>query len=176
MPRKRLDVLLNAFATIHRENPSVRLIRVGGLNADHRALIHELGIAGVIVELPFLERDILAAIYRRADLLAHTAEAEGFGLPIIEAMACGCPVVASDIPVLREVGGDVASYFKVGRVEDCKGKAILSLKQKLTSPEKWKALRERGIARAQQFSWSENARQSMQIYENLMRDHYLEAQ
>ena len=61
-----------------------------------------------IVVLPFVDRATLAAVYRRAALALLPSEREGFGLPLVEALACGTPVVASDIPVLREVGGDAA--------------------------------------------------------------------
>src|SRR5258707_15211653 len=60
--------------------------------------------------MPFLERKVLASVYRRAAVVLLPSDAEGFALPLVEAMACGRPVVASDLPVLREVGGDAAFY------------------------------------------------------------------
>ena len=67
-----------------------------------------------IVTLPFLDRRVLAAVYRRAALVLQPSEREGFGLPVAEAMACGTPVVASTVPALREAGGDGAIYCRVG--------------------------------------------------------------
>ena len=61
-----------------------------------------------LVQLPFLERPQLAALYRRASVVVLPSDREGFGLPVVEAMACGTPVIASDIPALREVGGSAA--------------------------------------------------------------------
>ena len=103
--RKRIDVLLLTFAAIREVHPAARLLRVGGkFNADQTRLARELRLAESIVELPFINSEVLAAIYRRAAMVLITSEREGFGLPMIEAMACGAPVIASDIAVLREVG------------------------------------------------------------------------
>ena len=76
-----------------------------------------LGLEPHIIVLPFLERRVLAAVYRRAAVVLQPSDREGFGLPVAEAMACGTPVVASDLPPLREVGGAMASYCPVGDVE-----------------------------------------------------------
>ncbi len=116
IPRKRIDVLLRVFAGVRaRGDSELRLIRVGGpLTVPQRELARELGVESLILELPFLDRKILAAIYRKATLVLQTSDAEGFGLPVAEAMACGTPVVASDLPVLREVGGEAAIYCPPG--------------------------------------------------------------
>ena len=86
-------------------DPNVRLLRVGeALTPDNGNWRESWESNPRWWNWDSLSRDVLAAAYRRADFLVHTAEAEGFGLPLIEAMACGCPVIASDLPVLREVG------------------------------------------------------------------------
>ncbi len=117
IPRKRIDVVLRTFAGVAAEFPTARLVRVGGrFRPEQQQLARELGIDSRIVELPFVERDVLAAMYRRAAVVLLPSDAEGFGLPIIEAMAAGQTVVASDLPVLREVGGDAVAYCSVGNV------------------------------------------------------------
>lgn len=116
-PRKRIDTLLQIFAGIARTHPNARLIRVGGgLLPGHRRVASALGIEHRIVTMPFLERRVLAAVYRRAALVLLPSDAEGFALPVVEAVACGRPVVVSDLPVLREVGGDAALYCAVADV------------------------------------------------------------
>jgi glycosyltransferase involved in cell wall biosynthesis len=168
MERKRLDVLLRVFADLRRQLPAVRLLRVGGrLTPSQLQLARQLGVEDALVELGMVDRAVLAAAYRRAHLLLHTAEAEGFGLPLIEAMACGCPVVATDIPVLREVGGAAATYCAVADVDAWKN-AILPLLPPRSAPVAYQLARERAIAHAAAFSWVETARQTAQIYEHLL--------
>src|SRR4029077_18309082 len=96
--RKRIDVLLRAFARIVEEFPKLYLVRVGGpMTAEQSQLAKRLGIGDKIVQAPHLTKAQLAALYQQAAILLQTSDAEGFGLPVIEAMACGCPVVASAI-------------------------------------------------------------------------------
>ena len=170
LPRKRLDVLLQVFAAVSREFPRVRLMRVGGFTPSQLEMIRELKIAGVVRQLPFLERSALAAVYRRATLLVHTAEAEGFGLPLIEAMACGCPVAASDIPVLREVGGTAASFSAVADISAWRQTLMELLDEKCRQPEQWERRKQRSIAWAGRYSWAENARQTASIYRKVMEN------
>ncbi len=163
MPRKRLDLLLRVFAEVRKHVRNVRLLRVGeALNAEQRELARQLGVESAIVELRSLTREVLAAAYRRAGLLLHTAEAEGFGLPLIEAMACGCPVIASNLPVLREVGGTAATYCDVGDIEGWKEAVAGAI-------ENHNFDRERAFANAARFSWSANATQTARVYEQVLR-------
>ncbi len=170
LPRKRLDVLLQVFARVHRALPETRLVRVGGFTSAQIELIQELHLQDAVVNLPFLERDVLAAVYRRGTVLLHTAEAEGFGLPLIEAMACGCPVVASDLPVLREVGGPAACYCQVADIEDWQQTLLQLLDERRQHPGPWELRRQQGMAWARRFTWAENARQTASIYQKVMEN------
>lgn len=115
IPRKRIDVLLETLAGVNAIYPGATLIRVGGrLTDDQRALANRLGVAANIREMPRLKREEIAELYSRADVVLVTSEAEGFGLPVAEALACGAEVVASDIPVLRETGGMCVTYATSG--------------------------------------------------------------
>jgi len=115
IPRKRIDVLLEMFSRFRRMHPDARLVRVGGvLTREQQQLARRLNVIDDLVQLPFLERPHLAALYRRASVVVLPSDREGFGLPIVEAMACGTPVIASDIPALREVGGTAAIYAPRG--------------------------------------------------------------
>jgi glycosyltransferase involved in cell wall biosynthesis len=168
LPRKRLDVLLRVFAEVRRRVPGTRLVRVGGFTPEQIRLARELKVEDAILNLPFLERDLLAAVYRRATLLLHTAEAEGFGLPLIEAMACGCPVAGSDVPVLREVGGAAACYSPVADVDSWAGAVAGLLNARTRDRAAWEIRREQGRVHAARFSWAENARQTAIVYRNIM--------
>ena len=98
-----------------RPCPDLHLVRVGGpFTAEQQRMIRELGLADRISVRRFVDDRTLAALYRRAALVLQPSEREGFGLPLLEAMACGTPVVASDLPVLREVGGAAVEYCPVG--------------------------------------------------------------
>jgi glycosyltransferase involved in cell wall biosynthesis len=117
IPRKRIDVLFDMFSRFRRIHPDARLIRVGGaLTREQHRLAERLDIGDALVQLPFQERPQLAALYRRASVVVLPSDREGFGLPIVEGMACGTPVIASDIPALREVGGNAALYAPSGDV------------------------------------------------------------
>jgi glycosyltransferase involved in cell wall biosynthesis len=168
LPRKRLDILLRLFAAIHRDLPATRLVRVGGFTPAQRQLAADLNIEDAVVELPFLETEMLAAVYRRAALLLHTADAEGFGLPLTEAMACGCPVVVSDIPVLREVGGTPARYCPVGDVESWTATVAGLLTERTHDRAAWELRRQQGPMHAARFSWAENARRTALVYQNVL--------
>jgi glycosyltransferase involved in cell wall biosynthesis len=165
IPRKRIDVLLDVFSAIRKARPDARLVRVGGpFTAEQRVRVRELGLTDAIVVLPFVDRATLAAVYRRAVVALLPSEREGFGLPLLEALACGTPVLASDIPVLREVGADAAQYYPVGDV-DAWSRAILEMiGERDTAPETWQARKRRGVARAAQFSWSTHAAAVASVY------------
>jgi len=168
MARKRLDVFLRVCASVRNEIPDVRIVRVGGVTPELQKLAADLDLERSMLCLPFLERDVLAAVYRSAALLLHTAEAEGFGLPLIEALACGCPVVASDIPVLREVAGPAAVYCGVAAVSHWHAAVSALLNEKAREPEQWRLRTEAGRARAAEFSWAENARLTSRVYQEML--------
>ena len=168
IPRKRLDILLRVFAAVRRKFPEARLVRVGGLTRLLRELAAELKIEEALVTLPYLEPGVLAAVYRRSTMLLHTAEAEGFGLPLIEAMACGCPVVASDIPILREVGGAAAVYCPLGDIDPWAGIITTLICERNEQRVAWEQRRQLQLARAAKFSWTENARQTTRIYKKVL--------
>ncbi len=139
--RKRVDVLLSVFAEVRRQVPGVRLIKVGGaLPADLAKQARDLGVADAIVVLPYFSPRaiaVLAAVYRRAALVLQPSEAEGFGLPVAEALACGAPVLASDISVLREVAGEAATYRPVGDIASWTAAALTLLGERQGSPGPW---------------------------------------
>ena len=167
--RKRIDVLLRVFAEVRRQFPHARLVRVGGpFTPAQNHLSRQLKLAECVNVLPPLERPILAAVYRRAALVLQPSEAEGFGLPVIEAMACGTPVLASDIPALREVGGTAVVYCPVGEIESWTRSAIALLRERDRQPEKWLARRDAGILQAKKFSWADYADAMVGIYQRFI--------
>ncbi len=167
MARKRLDVLLQVFAKVREQFPAARLVRVGGLTDQHMQLAKDLSIADAIIIVRSLDRATLAAVYRRSWLLLQTSDAEGFGLPVIEAMACGCPVTASDIPVLHEAGGTSTSYCGVADVAAWHATVCRLLSERIERPGEWELRRGRALDWAQRFSWAENARRTALVYQQV---------
>lgn len=155
IPRKRIDVLLEVFAAVHRERAEVRLTRVGGpFTAEQRVRVRELGLMEAIHVLPFVDRATLAAVYRRSALALLPSDREGFGLPIVEALACATPMVASDIPALREIGSDAVTYCPVGSVDQWARSILELLNERERHPSAWHARQTAGLMRAADFSWS----------------------
>jgi glycosyltransferase involved in cell wall biosynthesis len=170
IPRKRIDILLRVFATVKHLYPSARLLRVGGaFTAEQTALIERLRLRESILVLPYIDRDVLAAVYRRAALVLLPSEREGFGLPVVEAMACGTPVVASDLPVLREVGCEAATYCEMGNVEAWTNTIAELLTESHRQPQRWAQRREAGLAQAAKFTWAEYARRMVAVYQSVLR-------
>ena len=167
--RKRIDVLLKVFAKIAREFPQARLIKAGeSLSNEQTRLAQRLGIERAIVLMPHLQTLQLAALYRRSSVLLQTSEVEGFGLPVAEALACGCPVVASDIEVLREVAGTAAAFEPVGEIS-LWTEAVLNILRSCQEDADFRVhLSRRGREQARRFSWAETARGSVQIYRKLL--------
>lgn len=169
IPRKRIEALLQIFAAVRQCIPQIRLVRVGGpFTAEQNRLLHELKLQDSVLVLPFLDRDVLAAVYRRAALVLQPSEREGFGLPVAEAMACGTNVVASDIAVLREVGGEAASYCPVDDIKVWTETILDLLAEHRDEPKAWQQRRERAIANAAKFSWAEHVRKVVEVYEEVL--------
>ena len=163
--RKRIDLLLRVFAAVASRFPGARLIRVGGaMTGEQRRLARELRIEEAILSVPFLDRSTLAAIYRHCAMLLLTSDREGFGLPVLEALACGTPVVASDIPALREVGGAAVEYCPVDDVDAWRDRVSALLTERREQPEGWERRRSAGIERASVFSWSRYAAGIVPLY------------
>jgi glycosyltransferase involved in cell wall biosynthesis len=169
IPRKRIEVLLEVFARVRLQVPNALLARVGGaLTAQQADLVRKLGIGDAVTTLPSVSHELLAAVYRRAAIVLQPSSAEGFGLPVAEAMACGTPVIASDIPVLREVGGGAATYCSVGDVGAWSTAVIAHLTERTGSPDMWRSRRTAAVAQAAQFTWTEYGRKMVEIYRDVL--------
>lgn len=164
-PRKNLPRLLQAFARVRQEMPEVRLIKIGSpeYTEQARLLRAQIQAMGLEEEVRFVEHvsdQDLALFYNAADLFVFPSLYEGFGLPPLEAMACGTPVVCSNAASLPEVVGDAAvtvDPYDVDALAD-------AMHRVLADPELREDLRARGLARARQFTWERTARETLAVY------------
>jgi len=162
--RKRLDVLFQVFAELRARHPELRLVQQGAsLTAEQQELVKRLGIREALLQPDRQERATLAGLYRRASAVLLTSEAEGFGLPLIEALACGALVVASDLPVLREVGAEACVYSPVADLAHW----TRTVDALLTQPGSGPSLASR-LSRAARFTWSAHTRTVLDAYRRLL--------
>jgi glycosyltransferase involved in cell wall biosynthesis len=165
IPRKRIDVLIDVFAELRRQVPELVLVKIGGEFApEHARRIDEHALGRSILHLRDLSRDVLASLYRGARLVLVTSDAEGFGMPVIEALGCGTRVLASDIAPVREAGGAAASYAPAGDVGAFVRSALELLQSESAGPS-----RADRLAHAAQFTWGEHARIIGHAYASLVR-------
>jgi glycosyltransferase involved in cell wall biosynthesis len=160
IPRKRIDILLEVFARVRVIHPELQLVKVSGeWTQSQQKQIAQLNISKSIIHLQDLQRSTIAALYQRASAVLLTSEAEGFGLPVIEALACGAIVVASDIPVLREVGGEGVIYCRTADISAW----VKTVTQLLSNPTSAPAMNLR-LNQAQKYSWSNHTQIIAQSY------------
>jgi len=153
--RKGFDVLLAAMERAARERPAIGLVvtaRLSGWTVPPGVRVAELG---------FVDDDTLAALYRGCAALAFPSRYEGFGLPVLEAMSYGAPVIAAKASSVPEAAGDAACYVPVGDA-DALADAIL----RVASDEAYAAeLRRRGPSHAAQFTWERTAEETLRVIE-----------
>lgn len=125
-PRKNRLRLLQAYsrAVKHFNNPT-HLVLCGCLNSQEERLLRELEIGKSVTVLDDINDDLLRAYYQMAQYFIFPSLYEGFGFPVVEAQACGTPVLAADIPILREVGGDSCLYVSPTDVDAVAEKMVL---------------------------------------------------
>ena len=152
-PHKNHERLFEAFALLRRDEPGLRLVLTGGGHTGSAP-------AGVEVrgQVPLEE---LVSLYRRAAALVFPSLYEGFGQPVLEAMACGCPVACSDVPALAEVADGAALTFPPGDA----GAIATAVRALLADPEPYCT---RGLERAAAFTWERAAAQYEDVYRELL--------
>ena len=155
-PHKNHARLFEAFARVREERPHLTLV-LTGVGHDADALPEGIETRGGV------STDELVSLYRRASALVFPSLYEGFGLPPVEAMACGCPVAASDAGSLPEVVGDAAVLFDPREPESIAAGISATL-------DRGDELRRRGLARAAGFTWDATARAHDRVYEAALSD------
>jgi glycosyltransferase involved in cell wall biosynthesis len=173
-PRKNLDTLFRAFARVRPSFPSLRLVKVGapgGCEAPFRRLTLERAKAsGVLADLVIagkVSHDELLAWYSGACCLALPSRHEGFGLPPLEAMACGCPTVVSGAGALPEVVGNAGLVY--GSPDDVDALAD-ALRLLVSRPDERARLSRVGLERAREMSWEPTATLTRGVWREVLAD------
>jgi glycosyltransferase involved in cell wall biosynthesis len=166
-PRKGVGVLVAAMARLATGDKATALVLAGYAGWQNSRLIppeQRAQLGGSLHQLGPVTQPELQALYVGATVFAFPSFHEGFGLPVLEAMASGAPVVASDIPAIREVAGEAAVLVPPGDVGQWAG----ALEDVLGSPSRRAALAEAGRRRAAMFPWANTAAATLEVYKELV--------
>jgi glycosyltransferase involved in cell wall biosynthesis len=166
-PRKNYRRLIQAFAPLAARYPDLSLVIGGGKGWKYEEILAEperLGISGRVLFPGFVADADLPALLSAAALFAYPSLYEGFGIPILEAMACNTPVIASDRSSLPEVVGDAGLQVDALDVEGL----TAGMERLLTDEELRARLIDRGADQAARFTWEHAARELLTIYQGLL--------
>jgi glycosyltransferase involved in cell wall biosynthesis len=166
-PYKNICLLLKAFSLLLKRGVSHQLVILGDDKRWKDSLIREssrLGIEHKTRFIPYVQSDLLPELYSGADLLVMPSRIEGFGLPVLEAMACGTPVVCSQAASLPEVGGDAVLYFDPSSPDDLAQKIECLIDSAALRME----LRAKGLQRSKHFTWNKCVEQHLAVYQSIL--------
>ena len=166
-PYKNLATLIRAFAKA-RESLSFPLeLKIVGPKdpryPEATGLAEDLGLGNAVNWTGYLSGEKLVQTYQEADLLVHPSRYEGFGLQVIEAMACGIPVISSNAGALNEVVGDAGIVLEPDDVDGY----VSGIRAVLSDGNLYRSLSRKGIDRAKEFSWARTARETLAVYKSL---------
>lgn len=164
-PRKNLITLVRAFARLR--DPHVHLVLAGGKGWLYEPLFAEverLGLQGRVHFPGYIPAQTQTLWYNAASVFAYLSSYEGFGLPVVEALACGTPVIAAESSSLPEAAGDAAVLTPPEALDAI----VAGLERLLRDDALRAALRERGLAHAARFTWRSAAQQTAALYQSLI--------
>jgi len=165
-PRKNLSRLFEAFAKLKGEFPELKLVKVGisGRSKEYRKetmrMLNSLGLTGDVIFVEYITELDLAYYYSSAALLAFPSLYEGFGFPLLEAMACGCPVVTSNTSSLPEIVGEAGITVNPYDTDSL----AQAMRQVLTDNKLRDDMVRKGLEQAKRFSWEKAARETLEVY------------
>ncbi len=164
-PRKNLSLIIDALAASDHDAPLVLTGWDGWGEKEWREKIETAGLGKRIFFTGYVDEETLARLYTGALALVYPSLYEGFGLPVLEAMACGAPVICSDAASLPEVAGDAAMLIDPGRVE-----TLIDAMDRLMGDGAIRSdLREKGLKRAAEFSWEKTALETLDVFRSVCR-------
>jgi glycosyltransferase involved in cell wall biosynthesis len=170
-PRKNLQTLLHAYAAYIERHAGRELLVVAGgegwLNEDLPLYVAKLGLGERVKFLGYVQDADLRVLYSAAKLFVYPSVYEGFGLPPLEAMACGAPVITSNASALPEVVGDAAALVDPSSSEEL----YYAMRQVLHDDGLRLKLRKQSLERAKLFSWERTAEETLAVYREVSREH-----
>lgn len=166
-PRKNIETVLQVLHVLKSNGVPVQLLKTGApFNAVQQAFINTHHLSKVITHVGRTPKETLVELYNAADVLLTPSLYEGFGMTVLEAMACGTPVIASNVTSLPEVTGDAAVVVAPLDVE-----AIVQAVCRIRDDAAFRrSLIARGLARVQSFTWERTAERIAEVYEQLLND------
>jgi len=167
-PRMNVDVLFASFAKLREKLPGIKLLKVGSPQWPHareklEKLVKELHLENDVFFLPHVPEDELPKWYNAADLLVYPCSYAGFGVPPLEAMACGTPVITSNVTSLPEVVGDAGIMVDPTNAHELTG----AMEKVLTDEQLREQMIQRGLERAKTFRWQKSAEQTLRVYQEM---------
>jgi glycosyltransferase involved in cell wall biosynthesis len=162
---KNFPFFIRAVAPLMQRDSDLAIVCAGGggFSPEESALFDSLGIAGRVSQLSVSD-ETLAALYGNARAFVFPSLYEGFGIPVLEAFACGCPVVLVESSCFPEVAGDAALYF-----DPLDEGALRAVMERIVSDETLRSdMRNRGFIRGREFSWNKTASETKAVYESLL--------
>jgi glycosyltransferase involved in cell wall biosynthesis len=166
-PRKNAVTLLKAYRRLVQTHPRIVLVLVGSMkkkSEEIRKTIRENGLERDVIMAENVPQEALRVLYSQASVFVFPSLYEGFGMPVLEAMACGAPVIASNTSSIPEVAGDAAVL-----IDPVNDKALAdALQRVLNDAQARERMRSKGFARVKLFSWETAARQTLEVYVRCM--------
>lgn len=164
-PHKNLEKLVGAFSSLHEKHPDLSLVLVGKEDYFYRRLKDVVAKKGIdrVVFVGYVPDYDLDTLFHNAKAFVFPSLYEGFGLPPLEAMAKGLPVICSDHPCMREILGESAYYFN-GKIEAAIAKAIDLV---LLNNDLQNKIREAGYRQIKKYSWKKMAEETMGVYKSV---------
>jgi glycosyltransferase involved in cell wall biosynthesis len=153
LPHKRMDITKKVFDHVKKDFPNVKLLKVG-----YGDLLQGEGI----INLGWVKEEDMPSLYNAADVFLHTAEYEGFGLPVLEAMACGVPVVVSNSASLPEIVGNCGELVDLSTPD-----YVMNFSSAILSIITEGSMTDDGIERSKLFTWERTAEETYRVYKNV---------
>jgi glycosyltransferase involved in cell wall biosynthesis len=161
--RKNVSFLIRLVAELKKDIKDIVLIRVGTPKLENEKLIKRLNLESNIIYYKDIPTKQLVEIYNAADIVIFPSKYEGFGLPVLEAMSCGIPVLITNSTSLPEIVGKAAPIIEINDLNN----AYNVVKKILTNEKEWKKLSEKCLKRSYHFNWQKSIEKLFKIYKKV---------